>query len=95
MSDEPGSNDRPETIRSAVKDYLMSEFLPGEDPATLRDNTPLISSGILSSIQITQLVVFLEETYRFQFKPREINAEDLDTVERIARSVRSKLRENA
>lgn len=86
--------DAAQVIRRTVKSYLMKEFLPGEDPQTLKDDTPLITSGILNSIQITQLVVFIEETHRFQFKAQELTAEYLDTLDRIARIVQTKLREN-
>ena len=36
-------------IRSELHSFILSGFLPGEDPATLADSTPLVSSGILTS----------------------------------------------
>jgi acyl carrier protein len=81
-------------ICRAVKEYIMSEFLPGEDPQTLREDTPLITSGILDSIQITKLVIFLEETYGFEFQVHEIAADHFDTLESIARIVQMKSKKN-
>lgn len=86
--------DSAQAIRRTVKEYLMKEFLPGEEPQTLSDDTPLITSGILNSIQITQLVVFIEETHRFQFKAREITTDHFNTLESIARIVQVKIKEN-
>ncbi len=43
----------PETlpeIETIVRDYILREFLPGEDPAELTEETPLITGGILDSI---------------------------------------------
>ena len=94
MNGGTGMEDSAQAIRRTVKDYLMKEFLPGEDPQTLKDDTPLITSGILNSIQITQLVVFIEESHQFQFKPQELTADYLNTLESIAQIVQVKLREN-
>ena len=84
-----------ERIRRAVKEYILSEFLPGEDPDTLSDDTPLITGGILDSIKVMKLVVYLEETHGLEFQAHEITAEHIDTLERIARIVQTKTGSNA
>jgi acyl carrier protein len=50
-----------EKIESTVKDYILREFLPGEDPNELQSDTPLITGGVLDSIATLKLVAFLEE----------------------------------
>ena len=35
--------------KQQIKDYIMTEFLPGESPDELTDSTPLISGGILEN----------------------------------------------
>ncbi len=82
-------------IRRAVKEYILSEFLPGEDPETLSDDTPLITGGILDSIQVTQLVIFLEKSYGLEFRVQDINADRIGTLERIARVVQIEIGKNA
>ena len=82
-------------ICRTVKEYILSEFLPGEDPETLSDDTPLITGGILDSIKITKLVIFLEETHGLKFQAQEISADYLDTLESIARIVRTKIGDDA
>jgi acyl carrier protein len=82
-------------ICRTVKEYILSEFLPGEDPETLRDDTPLITGGVLDSIQITRLVIFLEETHGFEFQAHEITVDYIDTIESIAGIVQTKIRDNA
>lgn len=77
-------------IRAKVKDYLMQEFLPGEDPDSLTDDTPLISGGILDSISTVKLVTFLEETYGIQFQAHEISSDNLETLDLIVATVQSK-----
>ena len=80
-----------EAVEGAIKDYLMREFLPGEDPGELTSTTPLITGGILDSIATLKLVAFLEETYGVTFEPHEVDKENLDTLDLIARLLRSKM----
>ncbi len=77
-------------IEQAVKNYVLEEFLPGEDPAQLTLSTPLITTGILDSIATLKLVGFLEETFAVSFAPHEVDTDHLDTIERIAGMVRAK-----
>jgi acyl carrier protein len=68
----------------------MQEFLPGEDPATLTDSTPLISAGILDSIATLKMVLFLEQTFSIGLEAHETDPEHMDTIARMAQLVRSK-----
>jgi acyl carrier protein len=77
-------------IKQTVKEFILSEFLPGEDPAELTDATPLITGGVLDSIATLKLVLFLEEKYAITLEAHEVDPEHLDTVELVARLVQSK-----
>jgi acyl carrier protein len=80
-----------EEIRDAVRNYILEEFLPGEDPAALTDQTPLITSGILDSIATAKLVSHLEERFGVRFRASEVSGAYLDTVDRIAEIIERKL----
>jgi acyl carrier protein len=77
-------------IQAIVKDYLLTEFLPGEDPAELTDDLPLISSKIIDSIAAIKLVSFLEGQFEIQIEAHEVDIDRLDTIARITRLVQSK-----
>lgn len=77
-------------IAADVKSFILDEFLPGEDPAELTPDTPLITGGILDSIATLKLVLFLEERWRVKLAAHETSPEHLDTIASIARLVRSK-----
>lgn len=79
-------------IKKALKEFILSEFLPGEDPNELTDTTPLITGGVLDSIATLKLVLFLEETYGASFQAHEIDAEHMDTIADIDRLVQAKAR---
>ena len=78
-------------IKSTAKAYILDEFLPGEDPSALEDDTPLITGGILDSIATVKLVSFLEERYDIQFAAHEMSADYLDTLDDMADIVEDKL----
>jgi acyl carrier protein len=77
-------------IEAAVKQFILSEFLPGEDPAALMEDTPLITTGVLDSIATLKMVAFLEERYHITIEAHEADWEHLNTVTEIADLVRSK-----
>ena len=77
-------------VKESVKSFILAEFLPGEDPDELEDDTPLISGGILDSISTIKLVSFLEERYGIAFEAHEMNADYLDSLTQIASTVESK-----
>ena len=80
-----------DTIKQDLKDFIMSEFLPGESPDDRTDSTPLISGGVLDSIATLKLVMYVEDKHGVGFEPHEVDKENLDTLELITRLIRSKL----
>jgi len=81
-----------ETIKATVKNSILNEFLPGEDPAALTDTTELVTTGILDSIAVLKAVTFLENQFNITIEPHEAVVENLNTLADIARFVMSKLR---
>ncbi len=77
-------------VRSEVKEFILREFLPGENPDDLTDDLPLISAGILDSIATLKLVMHLEERFGITLAAHEASKEHLDSIDRIVTLVRSK-----
>ena len=80
----------PEDIKSTVKTFILSEYLPGEDPAALTDTTPLVTTGILDSIAVLKVVTFLENEFGIVIQPHQAVVENLNTLSDIERFVVSK-----
>jgi acyl carrier protein len=80
----------PDEIQAKVKDFILQEFLPGEDPTELRQDTPLITGGILDSIATLKLVAFLEEQFGVSIAAHEADVDHLNTLSDIASLVKSK-----
>ena len=79
-----------ETIKATVKNFVLNEFLPGEDPAALTDTTALVTTGILDSIAVLKAVTFLENQFGITIEPHEAVVENLNTLSDITRLVISK-----
>ncbi len=77
-------------LKNTVKEFVLREFLPGEDPGLLDDSTPLISGGILDSLAMVKFVAFLEERYGIELKPHEITPDRFDTIPQISAVVERK-----
>ena len=79
-----------DTISQSVKNFIMNEFLPGEDPEELSYTTELFSSGILDSIATLKIVIFLEEAFSITLEPQEASADHMGSIDLITQLVRSK-----
>jgi acyl carrier protein len=77
-------------IETPIREFILAEFLPGEDPALLTPTTPLMTSGVLDSIATLKMVAFLEERFHITLGPHEADADHLNTVGDMVRLVRAK-----
>jgi acyl carrier protein len=80
----------PRHIQDTVKAFILREFLDGEDPSALGADTPLFTTGILDSIATLKLVAYLEKEFDITIEAHEADAQNLDTLDAIARLVASK-----
>lgn len=77
-------------VKEDLRQYILEEFLPGEKPANLQDDTPLRTSGILDSVATLKLVTFVEERYGIEVEAHEAGVENFDSIDGIAAFVASK-----
>jgi acyl carrier protein len=75
-------------ITTAVRNYIIREYLPEGDDRQITEQTPLISSGIVDSFSMVSLLRFLEKKYAIDIPDEAATPEAFDTVERIAALVR-------
>ena len=79
-----------DSIKSTLKEYILSEFLPGEDPDALEDGTPLITGGIMDSIATVKFSLFVEEKFGVELQAHELSADYIDTLSAMASLIVSK-----
>jgi acyl carrier protein len=71
-------------IEERLKSHILAEYLPGESPANLSNDTPLRTSGILDSIATVKLVSFIETTFNVELEAHETGIQNFDRIADIA-----------
>ena len=74
-------------VAATVKGWLR-EHVTGQ--RELADDEPLIASGLLTSLQTVELVLFLDEHFGIEISDEEFVEENFQSVEAITRLVLSK-----
>jgi acyl carrier protein len=75
--------------RATIRKYIVESWLNGDERG-LKDDTDLQEAGLLDSLTTLALVAFLEESFKVQLDPADINAETFRTVNAIAALVVTK-----
>jgi acyl carrier protein len=84
MTDEP--------LTHAIRAFILRRLLPKHDPSAVTTETPLVSSGLLDSIAVTELQMFLEEEFKVQIDPVDADPARFDTIAMIAERVGRQLK---
>jgi acyl carrier protein len=80
-----------QNLKDQIRNYILKSFLPGESASNLKDDTPLVTSGILDSVTIIKLVSFVEESFGIEIVAHETGVQNFDRIEDIAALVLRKL----
>lgn len=76
--------------KEAIRQFILTEFLPGESSNNLTDETPLRTSGVLDSMATLRLVSFVEERFGIEVEAHEAGIENFDRIADIATLIASK-----
>jgi acyl carrier protein len=77
-------------VETVINDYISREFV--QDPALLplANETSLLESGILDSLTLLRLVVFLEERFGITMGDADLLPENFASVNTICAYVRAR-----
>lgn len=78
-------------IRRRIRSFILATFLPGEAAETLKDSTLLVTSGVITSVSMLELVDYIEEEFRVFLLPEDIGGGRMDTVDLLVELVAAKL----
>lgn len=91
MQDEPAfAGEVIDDIRRNIIGY-MADRVPGALTSTLSDQTPLLTSGILDSIGMLELMMHLETSFGIPIDDMDFDAVNLETIGALVRFVERKL----
>ena len=76
-------------IQQRVKQFIIENFYVS-DAAALTDDASLISTGVVDSTGMLEVITFLESEYGVTIEDKEMTPENLETIGRIAKFVTQK-----
>ena len=77
-------------ISDRIRDFIATELMFEDTPATLSDDTPLLS-GVIDSLGLMQLISFIEEEFDVAIDDAEVTATNFRTVGDIQRLIEQKV----
>jgi acyl carrier protein len=77
-------------VEKIINDYVSQELVPDPALLPLADETPLLDSGILDSLGLLRLVVFLEERFGITMDDADLLPENFATVNCICAYLRAR-----
>jgi acyl carrier protein len=77
-------------IKERIRQFIITKHLKGSPRAAVQDNTRLQSSGILDSLAIVMVVIFVEEEFGIEVSAVELTVDNFDSIDAIAALVAQK-----
>lgn len=77
-------------IEDAIALYIAENILFNEDGYSYPLETSFLDHGIVDSVNILELVMFVEENFAISVEDDEITPQNFDSVAKLARYVRVK-----
>jgi acyl carrier protein len=77
-------------VDTVIIEYISQELVRDTGLLPLADDTPLLESGILDSLSLLQLVVFLEERFGITVGDQDLLPENFASVNTICAYLRTR-----
>ncbi len=77
-------------IEAQIRKYVAQNLLFSDDGFEYDDDDSFLQEGIVDSVGVLELVLFVEETFGVTVDDQEITPDNFDSVSKLARYVRSK-----
>jgi acyl carrier protein len=76
-------------VETVINDYISRELVPNPAVLPLANETSLLDSGILDSLSLLRLVVFLEERFGITMDDGDLLPENFASVNAICAYLRA------
>jgi acyl carrier protein len=78
-------------IEAQVRKYVAQNLLFSDNGFEYDDDDSFLQEGIVDSVGVLELVLFVEETFDVNVDDQEITPDNFDSVNKLARYIRSKV----
>jgi acyl carrier protein len=82
--------EEPADVEGALRAFLAEEVIGRDAAAALARDDDLLAGGVLNSLTLTHLVMFLEERFGVRVEPAEFEATSFRSLAAISRFVADK-----
>lgn len=72
-----------EQIRQELRQFVVDNFLLGQDDVALTDDMSFLDLGIVDSTGVLELVSFLERRYALKLDDEDLVPENLDSIDNL------------
>jgi acyl carrier protein len=76
-------------IKTSIREFIVNTSLNG-DARGFSDDTDLQETGLLDSLTTLSLIAFLEENFKIQLDPSDVNLQTFRTLDTIVQLVGEK-----
>jgi acyl carrier protein len=77
-------------IGPTIRDFILTNYLPGETADNLTDDIPLRTSGVLDSLATLALISFIEKEFGIEVEAHETDIDNFDRLGDIVAFVERK-----
>jgi acyl carrier protein len=77
-------------IKAQIREYIARNLLFSENGFEYEDDDSFLQEGIVDSVGVLELVLFVEETFKVDVADHEITPDNFDTVSKLANYIRKK-----
>ncbi|MDP2853972.1 MAG: phosphopantetheine-binding protein [Smithellaceae bacterium] len=79
-------------VQSTIKQYIVTEIMHELDQNVLDNEAALIEGGIIDSMNLIKLVLFIEEKYGVAITDEELDIDNFMTVNALTKFVNKKIK---
>jgi methoxymalonate biosynthesis acyl carrier protein len=77
-------------VQSTIKQYIVTEIMHELDQNVLDNEAALIEGGIIDSMNLIKLVIFIEVTYGVKIEEDELDIDNFRTVNALTGFINKK-----
>lgn len=77
-------------IKDALRTFILNNYLFTDDASALADNQSFLDSGIIDSMGVMEIVLFVEQEFGITIEDADITPENLDNLDSICALIQRK-----
>ena len=77
-------------VKNALRKLILEDYLFTDDESALSDNTSFLEEGILDSMGILEIIMFLDDNFDVKVADDEMVPENLDSIANLMAYIQRK-----